>query len=782
MADFDKPVASQQEITSSVDTISSQTQSITETPEDFLTKVDQNSEFYQNAVENYDDLSNNNEQRKAVETRKTSQKIEGIKNEIEKEIFLEKLGEYKSVLPTDKLFNIFTENPELKEQFLITLEYWNKEEVLSYLERRFKRPSRVKNDSVVKMVDNFKDDLTQGLVNKFQIQINNIKSVEDIDMLKIELKQLPDNMKLLAKTELIELKKNLESKSNEIGNKSNEIGNKSNENKENNETQSLLELKIAYRWIDFSNYTNEKYKDIVDAIKTYRELEKIDITNLKALSDVLLIPENQKLFKELLIDLAETDTETYQRVYTALKEIPAFETFLQNLPTPTHPEPFKSKVDGFDNKSTDLLIAESLVWEDIEKTGDKIYDEDRVIDLAEFPPKYYIVTENGFRLETTVEFGPEITDARTEYMEQKTLLQTEYDEVESKYDFAKQKLDTLHSNLEYAESLEWEDTSEIKKQIKNIELELKNLTDQKDNIKDRFQELEDHFKPYLSHLLEQYKTKLEEKEAKARKVKEFIWRIWLDLLPQSTINQIFSEMKMGSLVVNGIWSFDPKKIDLANGNFDEVVLATGITPRTPKIEGVNHEKVLSYIDVVKHKKPVGKRVAVIGGGAIGFDISEYLAHEGESTSQNIDAWLKEWGIDKTLEARAGIENMKADIHPSPREIFMFKRSKGKFGAKLGKTTGWIHRSVLKRKKVNFISEVQYTKIDDEGVHYVQNEEHKILAVDNIVLCAGQVPFKELLAPLEAKGIKTHVIGGADFAAELDAKRAISQGSRLAAQI
>ena len=222
--------------------------------------------------------------------------------------------------------------------------------------------------------------------------------------------------------------------------------------------------------------------------------------------------------------------------------------------------------------------------------------------------------------------------------------------------------------------------------------------------------------------------------------------------------------------------------DLANGDFDEVVLATGITPRTPRIEGVDHEKVLSYIDVVKHKKPVGKRVAVIGGGAIGFDISEYLAHEGESTSQNIDAWLKEWGIDKTMEARAGIENIEADIHPSPREIFMFKRSKGKFGGKLGKTTGWIHRSVLKRKKVNFISEVQYTKIDNEGLHYVQNEEHKVLAVDNVVLCAGQLPFKELLEPLEAKGIKTHVIGGADVAAELDAKRAINQGSRLAAKL
>lgn len=222
--------------------------------------------------------------------------------------------------------------------------------------------------------------------------------------------------------------------------------------------------------------------------------------------------------------------------------------------------------------------------------------------------------------------------------------------------------------------------------------------------------------------------------------------------------------------------------DLYNGNFDEVVLATGITPRTPRIEGVDHEKVLSYIDVVKLKKPVGKRVAVIGAGGIGFDVSEYLAHEGESTSQNIDAWLKEWGIDKTLKSRAGIEGVTPEVHPSPREIYMFKRSSGKFGGNLGKTTGWIHRSVLKRKKVQFINEVQYTKIDDEGLHYVQNEEQKVLPVDNVIICAGQVPFKELLEPLEAKGMKVHVIGGADVAAELDAKRAINQGSRLAAEL
>ena len=217
-------------------------------------------------------------------------------------------------------------------------------------------------------------------------------------------------------------------------------------------------------------------------------------------------------------------------------------------------------------------------------------------------------------------------------------------------------------------------------------------------------------------------------------------------------------------------------------NFDEIILATGITPREVKIEGIEHKKVLNYIDVLKYKKPVGKRVAVIGAGGIGFDVAEYLAHEGESSSMNIDLWLKEWGIDKTMKARSGIEGVKAEIAPSPREIFMFKRSKGKFGGKLGKTTGWIHRSTLKKKNIQFINEVQYIKIDDLGLHYIQNKEQKILEVDNIIICAGQVPLKDLFVPLEEKGMKVHVIGGADFASELDAKRAINQGCRLAAEL
>lgn len=222
--------------------------------------------------------------------------------------------------------------------------------------------------------------------------------------------------------------------------------------------------------------------------------------------------------------------------------------------------------------------------------------------------------------------------------------------------------------------------------------------------------------------------------------------------------------------------------NLQNSDFDEIVIATGIQPRDLKIEGINHPKVLSYIDVLKHKKAVGKRVAVIGAGGIGFDVSEYLSHTGESTSQNIDAWLKEWGIDKTLQSRAGIEGMKPSFEKSPREIFMFKRSKGKFGENLGKTTGWIHRANLKKKNVQFIGEVDYQKIDDIGLHYAQNQENKILEVDNIIICAGQIPLKEMYQPLVDLGKKVHVIGGADVASELDAKRAINQGARLAAEL
>ncbi|PKG80901.1 NADPH-dependent 2,4-dienoyl-CoA reductase [Colwellia sp. 75C3] len=219
--------------------------------------------------------------------------------------------------------------------------------------------------------------------------------------------------------------------------------------------------------------------------------------------------------------------------------------------------------------------------------------------------------------------------------------------------------------------------------------------------------------------------------------------------------------------------------ELNESDFDEVVIATGINPRTPPIEGIEHKKVLNYIDVLRHKKPVGKKVAVIGAGGIGFDVSEYLVHSGESTSQNIEAYMKEWGVDMTLQARAGIEGVKAQVSAPAREVFLLQRKETKVGADLGKTTGWIHRMGLKNKQVKMVSSCQYHKIDDAGLHLSIAGEKQILDVDNIIICAGQDPARELVAGLNKP---YHLIGGADVAAELDAKRAIKQGLVLATQL
>ncbi len=219
--------------------------------------------------------------------------------------------------------------------------------------------------------------------------------------------------------------------------------------------------------------------------------------------------------------------------------------------------------------------------------------------------------------------------------------------------------------------------------------------------------------------------------------------------------------------------------DLNSGDYDEVVLATGIAPRLPEIEGIGHAKVLNYLDVLKDKKQVGKKVAVIGAGGIGFDVSEYLSHEGEATSQNIEAFMKEWGVDMTLQARGGIEGVEAVVPNSPREVFLLQRKKSKVGAKLGKTTGWIHRTGLKNKGVNMIPGCSYNKIDDQGIHVTVGDKTEVLEVDNVIICAGQDPLRELIEGLNKPH---HLIGGADVAAELDAKRAIDQGTRLAAEI
>ena len=223
--------------------------------------------------------------------------------------------------------------------------------------------------------------------------------------------------------------------------------------------------------------------------------------------------------------------------------------------------------------------------------------------------------------------------------------------------------------------------------------------------------------------------------------------------------------------------FNNKILD--NQQFDEVIIATGVVPRKLNIEGSNLPNVVSYIEALKGEKQIGKKVAVIGAGGIGFDVCEFLTHEGKSTTLDTQEWLKEWGIDPTNEVRGGIEGIKPVKPHSSREVVMLQRTKGKVGEKLGKTTGWIHRTTLKNKGVKTISGVEYLKIDGDGLHILRDKIPEIIQCDTIVVCAGQISLKELESITQAKGIKTHVIGGAFEAGELDAKKAIDQAVRLA---
>lgn len=217
-------------------------------------------------------------------------------------------------------------------------------------------------------------------------------------------------------------------------------------------------------------------------------------------------------------------------------------------------------------------------------------------------------------------------------------------------------------------------------------------------------------------------------------------------------------------------------------DFDEVILACGIRPRLPAIKGIEHPKILTYLDVLRDKKPVGKRVAIIGAGGIGFDTAEYLSQSGDSSSLDSRAFSQEWGIDQDLAQRGGLSPVGGKVHPSPRQIFLLQRKTSKVGEGLGKTTGWIHRTSLAMRGVRMLNSVSYESIDDEGLHIIRAEQASCLPVDTIIICAGQEPRRELHQPLLEMGKTVHLIGGADIAAELDARRAIDQGTRLALAI
>ncbi|UJJ58476.1 NADPH-dependent 2,4-dienoyl-CoA reductase [Rhodanobacter denitrificans] len=219
---------------------------------------------------------------------------------------------------------------------------------------------------------------------------------------------------------------------------------------------------------------------------------------------------------------------------------------------------------------------------------------------------------------------------------------------------------------------------------------------------------------------------------------------------------------------------------LRAGGYDEVVIATGITPRQASFPGSDDPRVLGYLDVLARHQPVGARVAIIGAGGIGFDVAEFLVEHAPSPTTDVARWTREWGVDMQLQQRSGLQPPQPEA--PARQVWLLQRSEGRLGARLNKTTGWVHRATLKAKRVTMLGNVGYERFDDLGLHITVDGKPQILPVEHVVVCAGQLPNRGLADELIAAGMKVHVIGGADVAAELDAKRAIAQGTRVASAI
>ncbi|CAM5229673.1 oxidoreductase [Rhodanobacter lindaniclasticus] len=219
---------------------------------------------------------------------------------------------------------------------------------------------------------------------------------------------------------------------------------------------------------------------------------------------------------------------------------------------------------------------------------------------------------------------------------------------------------------------------------------------------------------------------------------------------------------------------------LRAGGYDEVVIATGVSPRQVKFPGSDDPRVLGYLDVLARQRSVGAKVAIIGAGGIGFDVAEFLVERPPSPTTDVVRWTREWGVDMALHSRSGL--LPAQPEAPARQVWLLQRSEGRPGARLNKTTGWVHRATLKAKRVTMLGKIRYERFDDQGLHITLDGKPQILPVDNVIVCAGQEPDRRLADALIAAGMTVHVIGGADVAAELDAKRAIAQGTALAARL
>ena len=531
------------------------------TPEEILASIDPNSEYYQQVVEEYDEFEKNKNETFAEQINSSQIALKDLRLEFQQDIeAIKKMDtlfdkfeiDWNKNVVKEKFSKVFANNEALEESFFTLIDTLWEEAVRSYIETRLSNPRRIDDRGIQRMIDGFQEELSEKFESEINSLINSAESSQDIDYIEQKINKLPEEKKEEYKDIFIDLKKKLQDEviedNGEVIEDNGEViedyiestleEEKSNlEKKAENldlwsNTQELLKNKVDFSDID--EKLQSKYGSLLDEIKSFVDIENISNEDISNISELLLWENSQ--FKDFLIDLWKTDIEQYAVFYNTFKDIPEFSSFISNLDTPEKLMEIQSANENTLGKSIQEIYAESYLGEDVKRLGDKMYSEDKMVDLWEYPPKYYMVWKSWFKLETTIPISKELDQSRKEYFS----MQTRYHE---EYNQSNDRLKTLEHERNIKKEA-WIDTTDLDFQITEINNQIKEITD-------KFKQLEIKFKYHIDSYLQEHQSKLKEKDEKVKDVLNLINQIGFNIIPQEIVNNVFSKISESNPVVVG---------------------------------------------------------------------------------------------------------------------------------------------------------------------------------------------------------------------------------------
>lgn len=524
------------------------------TPEEILASIDPDSEYYQQAVEEYNEFEKNKNETFSEQINSSQIALQDLRLEFQQDIeAIQKMDqlfvtfelEWKHNVVKEKFSEVFKTNDALEESFFTLIDTIWVDAVRTYIESRLSNPRRIDKRGVTRMIDGFQEEMNQNFELEINSLITTVKSSQDIEYIKQKIDHFPEIKKQEYAEILNKIKLNTENKESEDKDETLEDKDYTrNIIKKSKEKFNKLELK---QWkaiqeslknnIDFHSIDQDlrsKYWTLLNEMEVFSENDNISKEDIEKFSELLLWENSQ--FKDFLIDLWNTDIEQYEVFYNTFKDIPDFSNFIQNLESPDKLR--EKNNETILGKNTHEIYAEFYLWAENKRLWDKMYNNDKMVDLWEYPPKYYIVSQNWFKLETTVPVSNELDTSRKEYFS----MQVQYNE---EYNVQDDKLRAIEQEITIKKDA-WIDTSEL-------ELQRQSVIDEMSDIKQKFEELEQAFKNHIDSYLQEHQNQLKQKERVAIEVKDFISSIWFDLIPQNIVDSVLNQLNSNNWLRSSLW-------------------------------------------------------------------------------------------------------------------------------------------------------------------------------------------------------------------------------------